>query len=206
MHAVEQPCDESAPLMTDQRVMLWHINWSHYQALLEMRGEKSVPRISYLDGKAELMSPSRNHERIKKTLARLVEHYAVAKDIHLNGYGSWTLEDESEEAGAEADECYSIGQAGDVPDLAIEVIWTHGGLDKLEIYRRLGVGEIWVWEREKISVYVLRDHSYHEVETSPLLPEIDLELIAELAQLGDQLEAIRGLDEALQTKSGDLYG
>lgn len=29
----------------------------------------------------------------------------------------------------------------DRPDIAVEVIWTSGGLDKLEIYRKLGRGK-----------------------------------------------------------------
>ena len=39
---------------------------------------------------------------------------------------SWTLKDESEDAGAEPDECYLLGEMGhkQVPDLAIEVEWS----------------------------------------------------------------------------------
>jgi len=43
----------------------------------------------------------------------------------------------------EPDECYLVGdQDKSAPDLAIEVIGTSGGIDKLEIYRRLDVGEV----------------------------------------------------------------
>jgi hypothetical protein len=38
------------------------VDWRGYQQLLAMRGESSVPRITYLEGLAELMSPSRYHE------------------------------------------------------------------------------------------------------------------------------------------------
>jgi hypothetical protein len=37
----------------------------------------------------------------------------------------------------------------------IEVVWTSGGLGKLEIYRRLGVGEFWQWKRGRIQVHLL---------------------------------------------------
>ena len=61
----------------------------------------------------------------------------------------------------EPDECYLIGdQARDTPDLAIEVVWTSGGIDKLEIYRRLGVREVWRWKDSRIEVYVLREQHY----------------------------------------------
>src|SRR5262245_26226187 len=45
----------------DQRVLVYGVSWAHYEAHLAMRGEKSVPRIAYLRGTLELMSPSRDH-------------------------------------------------------------------------------------------------------------------------------------------------
>lgn len=84
------------------------------------------------------MTPSRDRERLKKTLARLLEAYAEEAGIELEGYGSWTLKAQDQERGIEPDECYSIGSS-QKPDLALEVIWTTGGLDRLDIYRRLGI-------------------------------------------------------------------
>src|SRR5690349_14630739 len=132
--------EPSAALELDQRVYLRGIDWEQYAALLAMRGESSVPRITYLRGVVELMSPSRSHERIKKMIARLIEAYADELDLDLAGYGSWTLKSEPEERGAEADECYILGspqvspEEKERPDLAIEVVWTSGGIDKLEVY------------------------------------------------------------------------
>ncbi len=42
----------------------------------------------------------------------------------------------------------------EAPDLAIEVIWTSGGIDKLESYRGLGVGEVWFWREGRMEVFV----------------------------------------------------
>lgn len=57
--------------------------------------------------------------------------------VALEGVGSWTLKDSDEERGAEPDECYLIGRApesdDDRPDFAIEVVWTSGGIDRLEV-------------------------------------------------------------------------
>ncbi|MEG4506483.1 Uma2 family endonuclease [Microcoleus sp. F6_B4] len=33
-----------------------------------------------------------------------------------------------------------------IPDLAIEVVFTSGGIDKLQLYKRLGIPEVWFWE------------------------------------------------------------
>ena len=64
------------------------------------------------------------------------------------------------------------------PDLAIEVIWTSGGIKKLEIYRKLGVREVWIWRHDKLTAYALRDEAYAPVNESLVLPGIDLEQIA----------------------------
>src|SRR5262245_10548769 len=118
---------------------MYGIAWSGYEAQLALRGDAPVPRVAYLDGAMELMSPSRDQERIKSYIGRLIETYALERGLELSPYGAWTLGRAPKAAGLEPDECYIVGsdQRGERPDLAIEVVWTHGGLDKLEIYRRL---------------------------------------------------------------------
>jgi hypothetical protein len=51
------------------------------------------------------------------------------------------LEDKQVERGVEPDECYVLGDVAEParPDLAIEVVWSSGGINELEIYRKLGV-------------------------------------------------------------------
>jgi Uma2 family endonuclease len=191
----------TAALQIDQRVTLYDLEWDAYEALLSMRGERSSPRLTYLEGALELMSPSRDHETVKKKLARLVEAYAEERGLDLEGYGSWTLKRRELESGAEPDECYSIGPAGEVPDLAIEVIWTSGGLDKLEIYRRLGVREVWVWREDEILVFVRRGDRYEQGARSELLPAIDLGLLRELLKVPGQSAAVRELRARLRSRA-----
>lgn len=66
----------------------------------------------------------------------------------------------------------------DEPDLAIEVIWTSGGIEKLEVYRGLGVGEVWIWRDHVIEVHLLRDGAYHRADRSQLLPDFHLDRAA----------------------------
>lgn len=177
----------------DQRVVLHGVPWSHYQVLLALRGNAPVPRLTYLSGELELMSSSQDHERIKKLIARLLEVYALAKTLPLNGFGSWTLRDAPGERGAEPDECYVLGDARgrDRPDLAIEVVWTSGALDKLAVYAGLGVGEVWFWREGRIEVHVLRGAGYARVERSALLPDLDVEVLARFLTYDDQTRAAR---------------
>jgi Uma2 family endonuclease len=185
----------------DQRVFFWNVRWSDFEAVLAMRGESSGVRISYLDGVLELMTSCRDHENLKKKWSRLLEFYCLELGIELEGYGSWTLKDPERERGVEPDECYSIGKAGDVPDVALEVIWTSGGLNKLEIYRLLGVREVWIWKRGQISLYALRGDRYELIEKSEYLPQIDLTLVGRLLnESSSQSAAVRELRSALRSR------
>lgn len=177
----------------DQRIILRDIGWPEFEAFLAMKGDQPGVRVHYLKGELELMSPSRKHEGIAKMLARLVEAYAEERGLSLNGFKSWTLKKEVAESGAEPDECYILGacEGRETPDLAIEVIWTSGGIDKLAIYRGLGVPEVWFWEDGAVSRYVLREGAYEREPRSRLLPGLDIEKLARLAEESDQTEAVR---------------
>lgn len=146
----------------DQRVVRYQVPWSHYEAELALRGEAPVPRLAYLEGVLEIMTPSKDHERIKSYIGRLVEAYALERGVDLSPYGAWTLKNAPRESGLEPDECYIVGadQSKETPDLAIEVAWTSGGIDKLEAYRRLGVREVWIWKDDALTVHVLEGDAY----------------------------------------------
>ena len=63
------------------------------------------------------------------------------------------------------------------------MVWTSGGINKLEIYRRLGVGEVWFWIKGKVSIHVLTDAGYELRAISPSLPDFDFSLVAEMMSL-----------------------
>ncbi|MFZ4789808.1 MAG: Uma2 family endonuclease [Candidatus Competibacteraceae bacterium] len=185
----------------DQRVYLHDIDWQGYEALLAMRGEQCGTRVTYLDGALELMAPSINHELFKTLLARLLETYADECGIELNGYGSWTVKNAEKECGFEADECYVVGLRDglpDIPDIAIEVIWTSGGIDKLEVYRGLGIPEVWFWKKGALQFFLLRDNAYQAAARSRLLPDLDPALIARFMNESSQTQAVRAFRAALR--------
>jgi Uma2 family endonuclease len=183
----------------DQRVVRYGVPWEHFEIELAMRGERSFPRIAYLQGALELMSPSKDHERIKSYIGRLIEAYALEVGLDLSPYGHWTLKSAPREVGLEPDECYIFGSNQDkpAPDLAIEVVWTSGGVDKLEIYRRLGIGEVWFWKNDRIQVYLLVEGNFEAADRSRTLPELDLDLLASFLDRPSVLQAVRAFREAL---------
>jgi len=193
------PLGEYVPT-ADQRIVLHGVSWSHYEAQLAFRGDASSPRISYLGGTMELMSPSKHHERVKSYIGMLVEAYALEREIDLSPYGSWTLKEAPKRAGVEPDECYLIGdQNRDTPDLVIEVVWTSGGIDKLEAYRRLGVPEVWFWKNDAMSAHVLAADRYGTSTRSLCLPGLDLELVVSLLDRPTAIQAVRAFREHLRS-------
>lgn len=194
------PPSELGSKELDQKMVMYNVSWSAYEAQLTLRGEAPVPRVAYLDGVMELMSPSRDHERLKSYIGRLVETYALEADVDLSPYGAWTLRREPRTAGLEPDECYIIGtdQSADRPDLAIEVAWTGGGIDKLEIYRRLEVPEVWIWKDGRLSVHVLRGTGYEEVDHSEQLPGLHLETLLSFLDYPTTMQAVRAYRKTLR--------
>jgi len=166
----------------DQHVLLHNITWDQYVALAESRGESASPRLTYLEGELEIMSPSGDHERAKKLIARLIEAYDEEREIGLVGMGSTTFRRQAKQRGLEPDECYCIGAQRELPDFAIEVALRAGYIDKLAVYAGLGVAEVWFWVRGAFYVHVLDGATgeYHEQGRSKLLPELDLARVAEL--------------------------
>lgn len=174
--------------------MLRGLSWSDYQRMLEVRGDASVPRFAYLQGDLEVMTPSRPHESIKSRIGQLVEVWCLEAGVEFTTVGSWTLEDKASERGIEPDECYIFGDPAEAtrPDLAIEVVWTSGGVRKLDIYAKLGVAEVWFWRRGQIRVYQLQGEVYEESPTSRALPGIDL---SELVSFLDRSTSSQGMRE-----------
>src|SRR5439155_18359503 len=121
-------------------------------------------------------------------------------DVEFSTYGSWTLQDKALKSGAEPDECYVFGIVAEPqrPDLAIEVVWTSGGVSKLEIYRKLGVREVWYWRRGKIQPYVLHGERYEALDQSDVLPGIDLAELASFVDRPTASQAIRAYRAALR--------
>lgn len=178
--------------LDDQRVILEGATWADYQRLLALRGESAVPRLTYLEGRLEIMNPSRMHEADKSMVGRLVEAFCMETGVGITPCGSWTLEKKDVERGLEPDECYVLGDDDDpqVPHLAIEVIRTSGGLSKLDVYRALGVQEVWLWRRRRFELFTLRDGAYARIERSELLPGLDLDLLVQFLGIRPMTRAV----------------
>ncbi len=183
----------------EQRFLLSGVTWEQYETLRSTLDEShSGLRMFYLEGMLELFMPSRDHELNKTTFGRLLEYFGLEKNIRLYGYGSTTYRNRAKERGLEPDESYAVGTQKEIPDIAIEVIITSGLLDKLEIYRGLGVGEVWVWQEGQLLIYRLRENQYEQIPRSEFLPELDLALLIRCAAIPDQHDAVIAFRDALR--------
>ncbi|XXX77635.1 Uma2 family endonuclease [Sorangium sp. So ce134] len=120
----------------EQRFVLYGVPWQTY---VRLRDELDTPglRMTFCEGTLELIRPSIDHESAKKTIARLIEIFALERDVPLYGYGSTTFRREAKARGLDPDECYCVGEAlKEFPDIAIEVMLTSRGIDKLSVLQR----------------------------------------------------------------------
>ena len=122
----------------DQCVEFPDIGWKGYVTLLRLRGERSMPKMVYLDGTVWLMSPSFPHERLKKRLGWVVEEIVVGFDIPCIATALDDLPPPGQEGGVEGDQTYYLANEARIrgkdkirlrtdppPDLAIEAVYSH---------------------------------------------------------------------------------
>ena len=174
----------------EQRLILHGVTWEQYQSLRLTLEEVSGARMTYLDNVLEIMSPSREHETTKATIGMLLDVYLQKQDIRFYKGGSPTLKNQATLRGKEPDECYCLYSKKDIPDIAIEVVLTSGGLDILAVYQGLGVSEVWFFQEGQLIVYGLENNLYQTLTKSNLLPELDLELMTSYINYGDQFDAV----------------
>lgn len=182
----------------EQRIIVCGVSWRDYLKFDRMLGDdRPGPRLYYLDGDLEIMSTSEEHERIKKWVGDFIGDYLFEHDFEVITRGQATMRQAIKKAGAEPDDAWCIGEAKKFPDVVFEVALTTG-VNKLEIYRRMNVPEVWFWRRGKLEIYVLDESSeYAQQRKSRLLPNLDLALIEKCLGVKSWREARRAFRAAL---------
>jgi len=201
------PDSESDDTATDgeARFVIYNVPWEAYVSFRDALDEASGVRMTYLDGTLELMSPSLLHEDAKTIIARLVEVWAMERDVDLRGFGATTFRRKAKKRGLEPDECYKLGKLEDdsIPDIAIEVIVSRPRINKLAVYAGLGVPEVWEWrpDTKTIAIHRLVDDSYEARERSEVLPELDVAHLATFVQPGENQTALaKAYQASLRTR------
>lgn len=187
----------SQPENQERCLTFYGISWSKLEAIEAAFENVAGVRFTYLDGILEIMTVSPEHEETKSTIGLLLEAYMRQKGIRFFVKGGPTLGSEEQNAKKEPDESYNLETKKAIPDLVIEVIFTSGGINKLELYQRIGVPEVWFWEDGLLKLYRLRDR-YEQIERSELLPDLDIALLSRYTLYADQYDAVTEFTKAIQ--------
>jgi Uma2 family endonuclease len=178
------------------------LTWREFKAVEQLLDRPGY-RLSFLDGTLEIRQmPGEPHETVKKRMAALLEIYLLAAGFDFTPTGSMTLENEWVGVKREADESYKLAPGRSRPDLAIEIIFSSGGIDKLEAYKRLKITEVWFWEDGVLEVYHLRGAGegmyYEKIVQSEAVPGIDFELLLRCTNMVNHVEALRTFQQGMQ--------
>jgi len=183
----------------DEPILIDELSWREFKAVEQLLSRPGV-RLSFLDGVLEIRRmPGRKHETAKQRISTLVDLYLEYAGIDFTPTGSVTLESETGRVKREADLSYELGSNREFPDLAVEVVVTSGGINKLEAYKRLQIPEVWFWENGALRMYSLGADGYAEVDRSFVLPELDIVLLARCINIENHLQAMREFKQTIQS-------
>jgi Uma2 family endonuclease len=189
-----------------QHFVFEHASWGFYERMLREVGDGPT-RLTYDQGRLEVMSPPPEHERPKRAIGRLIEQVTLELNIPMASFGSTTFRRRDRHKGVEPDECYYIQHEARMrrrkqlnlkrdppPDLVVEIDITSPSVPREPIYAALGVPAIWRSDGRQIECLHLVDGVYVARKRSLSLPFMEP---AQLQRFVD-LMVRRGETAALQ--------
>lgn len=185
---------------SETRIVLSNVPWETYEALAEV--DRGGTRLAYDRGILEIMSPSLEHERVKKLLGRMIETFTLELDIPISSGGSTTLKSQMKEKGVEPDECYYVANEPRIrgrddfdltvdppPDLAIEIDITSSSMDQLGLYAALGVPEVWLCDGTGVRIFELQaDGTFAPRPQSPAFPLLAVDVVERFLRDRNQVD------------------
>lgn len=198
--------------LSEWGVVLEGVSWETYEKLIKGIGDRYV-FVNYDRGVMEIqMSPGRKHEFGEDLLRSFVTMLRFLKNIPMEGGGSTTHQREDLEKGVEPDACFWIAHEKEMrgvmdldltkhpaPDLVIEVDVTSTSVDRIEIFRQLGVPEIWRSHRGGLDFLILGDDGqYHCADKSLSFPFVDREPVERAITTNQSLGETAALNKLLE--------
>ena len=126
------------------------------------------------------MSPSWKHERYSELFGQLIRIVAREFSLPYISGGSTTFRSTASDCGLEPDRCFYIqnvpcGQGKNEidlntdppPDLAVEIEISRRLSDRIEVYRKLSVPEIWSYDGTRLTLLHLRETGYEAADEQP---------------------------------------
>jgi Uma2 family endonuclease len=189
-----------------QQLLLEDVSWQQLESILAELGERRAARLSYSNGRLEIMVPLPEHERAKEIISDIVKILLAERQIAFESLGSTTFKNEGMSQAVEPDACFYIQNQAAVigknrldmsldppPDLAIEIDLT--SRTQLGNYQILGVPELWRYARRGLQINNLNAGRYVESDFSSTFPNIP---IIELVNRYVQQSQVAGSSQAIQ--------
>ncbi len=178
------------------------LTWREFKAVEQLLDRPGY-RLSFLDGVLEIRRmPGEPHETVKERIGALLELFLLVAGFNFTPTGSMTLESEGGAVKREADKSYKLAPGRRLPDLAIEVVFSSGGINKLEVYKRLKIPEVWFWEDGVLEVYHLRGEGdalyYEKISHSEEVQGIDLDLLLRCVNMVNHVDAIKTFQQGFK--------
>jgi Uma2 family endonuclease len=174
----------------ETRVLLENITWKTFKTILAEMGSERTNRITYNNGKIEIMTPLKPHESSNRLIEVFVGVLCEELGLEVNRVGSLTLTRDDLEYGAEPDSSYYIQNELLVrekenidlefdlpPDLVLEVEYSRPKIDKFKLYAAMGIPEFWGYNGITLRIYILANGQYSETQTSPTFAAIPIKEI-----------------------------
>jgi Uma2 family endonuclease len=163
-----------------------------------------------------VMTISTEHENYAQFLEGLMTIIKLRRRINIRSFGSATMRQRKKSKGNEPDVCFYVQAAAALgnrmqldfevdppPDIAVEIDVHHDSRSKWSIYVALGVPEVWRYDGQEMTIFVLQETQYVAVPQSQALPLLTSRILTEsLAHLRDEgdLQALLAFDEWLQSQ------
>ena len=159
---------------SDRITTITDTSWAEYISL-----DCKSKRVSFRQGVITIVSPGLNHERYADIIRMIILFYCRQQQIKAYSFNSYTLKEEGKE-GKEPDVAYSFGVDKEKPDLAVEINLTSGSIDDLTKYQYLKITEVWIWQKNRIKLFVLDVDKYRLEDFSFYLAGLQGDRITEI--------------------------
>lgn len=201
--------------VSEKRITLSKVSWGKLEAILEDLGQQRSTRITYYQGKLEILQPCPHHDRGARLMDSLLQLLADDNGDDLFHAGSPLLKQSESGIAIQPDACYYLAQRicfgdraeldlGQVPppDLVIDIQLQRPSLKRLGLFAGLGIPEVWQYvtsldEAEvlqgELTLLGLKDSGYEPITHSRLYDVLPGEVIRGFIAQSDSV----GLAQAL---------
>jgi Uma2 family endonuclease len=198
----------------EQRVVLPSITWEKFEQILSELPADRLIRLNYHRGKLEMMTPVAEHDRCQKLLDSLILVLADELDRPIEAIAPVSIRNPGLDIAIEPDACYYLSRGGrdghggtapdriqihlpadSPPDLLVEVALTQTKLDKIPLYTRLAIPEVWRYMttagenvlKGKLEIYHLQGDRHLPQRHSTVFPGLSSDRILEFIEQSDSM-------------------